>query len=212
MESERSRKVVRSYRLVFRRRWRIFKIQNWRIPLPNGLELRAVGYWLCCLIAVAALGRAPGTSALLSAIPPSVRLVGIPAAAAWALSRWEVDGRSPHRALLALAGHLIRPRDVAGLRRCRAVGRELVPLEELAAGPDLSAPDYPKGRLVGPAEVLLRYPVAVELEGVPRGVGESREERMEAAAVWRLRRPPGAVPLRQGKTLRIPAGRVVVFE
>ena len=33
-----STKVVRSYRLVFRRRWRIFRIGNWRLPLP-GAEL-----------------------------------------------------------------------------------------------------------------------------------------------------------------------------
>jgi hypothetical protein len=34
------RKTVRSYRLVFRRRWRIFRIQGWRTPLPGGIELR----------------------------------------------------------------------------------------------------------------------------------------------------------------------------
>jgi hypothetical protein len=212
MDAQRSRKVVRSYRLVFRRRWRIFKIQNWRIPLPNGLELRAVGYWFFCLLAIAVLGRAPAVGAVVRAIPESVRLLGIPVAAAWALSRWEVDGRSPHRALLALGGHLLRPRDVGGLRRCGAVGRELVPLEELAAAPDLSAAEYPRGRLVGPAEVLLRYPVAVELEGVPRGTGDSREERMAAARTWRLRKAPGAAPLHRGKTLRIPANKEVVFE
>ena len=212
MEPQRSRKVVRSYRLVFRRRWRIFKIQNWRIPLPNGLELRAVGYWFCCLVAIAVLGRVPVIGLLVKAIPESVRLLGIPVVAAWALSRWEVDGRSPHRALSGLVGHFLRPRDLAGLRRCPPEGSELVPLEEVAAAPDLGAAEYPRGRIVGPATVLLRYPVAVELEGVPRGVGESREERMAVAALWRLRKPAGAAPLHQGRTLRIPAGRVVVFE
>ena len=48
MSGDSGRKVVRSYRLVFRRRWRIFRIQNWRIPLPGGLELRMIGYWLAC--------------------------------------------------------------------------------------------------------------------------------------------------------------------
>jgi hypothetical protein len=212
VESRQSRKVVRSYRLVFTRRWRIFKIQNWRIPLPNGLELRAVGYWCCCLAGVAALAHLPAIGVAVGAIPESVRLLGIPVAGAWALSRWEVDGRSPHRALFALIAYLIRPHDLAALRRCRAVGHELAPLQEVAAAPDLSTAEYPRGRLVGPAEVLLRYPVAVELEGVPRSAGESREERMTGASVWRLRKPVGAAPLHRGKTLRIPANKEVVFE
>jgi hypothetical protein len=210
--AQRSRKVVHSYRLVFRRRWRIFKIQNWRIPLPNGLELRAVGYWVCSLVGIAALGKLPVLGVAVQAIPESVRLLGMPIVAAWGLSRWEVDGRSPHRALLALIGHHLRPRHLCGLRRCPPVGAELAPVEQVASAPDLGASEYPSGRLVGPATVLLRYPVAVELDGVPRGVGEGRSERMAAARVWRLRKAAGAVPLHKGKTLRIPAGRVVVFE
>jgi hypothetical protein len=34
MAEAKPRKLIRSYRLVFRRRWRIFRIQGWRIPLP----------------------------------------------------------------------------------------------------------------------------------------------------------------------------------
>lgn len=212
MSAERSRKVVRSYRLVFRRRWRIFKIQNWRLPLPNGLELRAVGYWFSCLVAIAALGRLPMVGLLISAIPESVRLVGMPMVAAWGLSQWEVDGRSPHRALFGLVGHYLRPHDLSGLRRCPPAGSELAPIEEVTGAPDLAGPDYPRGRVVGPATVLLRYPVVVAIQGVPRGVGDVVEERMSAARVWRLRKAPGAIPLHRGKTLRIPPGRVVVFE
>ena len=148
----------------------------------------------------------------MKAIPQSVRLLGIPVVAAWALSKWEVDGRSPHRALFGLVGHFLRARDLAGLRRCPAEGSELVPLEEVAAAPDLGGAEYPRGRIVGPATVLLRYPVAVELGGVPRAVGESREERMAAARVWRLRKAPRAAPLHRGKTLRIPKSKEVVFE
>jgi hypothetical protein len=210
--SQRSRKVVRSYRLVFRRRWRIFKIQNWRIPLPNGLELRAVGYWLCCLVAIAALIRVPGIGLLVAAIPPSVRLLGMPIVAAWGLSQWEIDGRSPHRALAGVVAYYFRARALAGMRRCPREGTELAPVEELASAPDLSGTDYPPGRLLGPATLLLRYAVAVELEGVPAGVGEDRAERMAAARLWRVRKAPGALPLHRGKTLRVPPGRVVVFE
>src|SRR5262245_41211514 len=120
--AERGRKAVRSYRLVFRRRWRIFRLQGWRIPLPGGLELRAVGYWLACLALVGLLGGLPLLGSLIGAVPAALRLLALPVAAAWALSRWEVDGRSPHRALLGLAAWRLRPRTVAALRRCPAAG------------------------------------------------------------------------------------------
>src|SRR6476620_8642344 len=99
MPAPRQRKSVRSYRLVFRRRWRIFQIQGWRIPLPGGLELRLLGYWLACLAALFALASLPLLGALVSLLPPSLRLLALPIAAAWGLSRWELDGRPPHRAL-----------------------------------------------------------------------------------------------------------------
>lgn len=211
MSSDRSPKVVRSYRLVFRRRWRIYRIQNWRLPLPGGLELRSVGYWLACLAGIALLARLPLIGLVVGAIPPSLRLLALPVAGAWALSRWEVDGRAPHRALAGLAGWWLRPRVLAGLRRCPAEGSVLVPLRQLALAPDLYGSSYPRGRLRGPARVLLRYPVQVALEGVPRGARENRAQRLASARRWRLS-PIGAPALHQGKTLEVPAGRTVIFE
>lgn len=204
-------KVVRSYRLVFRRRWRIFRIQSWRIPLPGGLELRAVGYWLACLGAIALLARLPALGALLTALPTSLRLVAAPVIGAWALSSWEIDGRSPHRTLIGLSCWALRPRVLAALRRCPRPGAALAPPAPISMAPDLRAPRYPRGRLPGPARVLLRYPVAVALEGVPHGTGPERAERMAAARRWRLRATGGA-PLHAAHTLEIPAGRVAVFE
>lgn len=211
MSAEGSLKVVRSYRLVFRRRWRIFRIQNWRIPLPGGLELRAIGYWLCCLAALGALGRLPLLGAAVAALPPSLRLLALPIAAAWALSRWEVDGRSPHRALCGLALWRLRPRTLGALRRCPREGAVLAPLSSIAMAPDLHGAAYPRGRIVGPARLLLRYPVAVRLEGVPRGVGVGRAQRMGAARRWRLR-ATGGPPLHSGHTVAVPSGREVIFE
>jgi len=203
--------VVRSYRLVFRRRWRIFRIQNWRIPLPGGLELRLLGYWLVCLAAIAILARLPLLGAPISAAPASLRLLALPIAAAWLLSRWEIDGRAPHRALVGAAAWWLRPRVLAAGRPCLAPGVELAPLGRLALAPDLGGGEYPRGRLVGPARILLRYPVRVELDGVPRHCGATRVERAAAARRWRLR-PAGDSPLHKGKTLEVPAGRTVVFE
>jgi hypothetical protein len=211
MPVESTHKVVRSYRLVFRRRWRIFRIQNWRIPLPNGLELRLLGYWLVCLATIAALGRLPLLGVPIAAAPASLRLLAGPIAAAWALSRWEIDGRAPHRALAGLCAWWLRPHVIAAGRRCLAPGIAFAPLRQLVLAPDLSGGEYPSGCLAGPARLLLRYPVRVELDGVPRRWGATRRERAAAARRWRLR-PAGAVPLHRGKTLEIPAGRTVIFE
>lgn len=211
MAGNSQRKVVRSYRLVFRRRWRIFRIQGWRIPLPGGLELRAIGYWLACLAALSMLGQVPLLGLAVGALPPSMRIGALPLAGAWALSRLEVDGRSPHRALAGLALWRLRPRTLAGLRRVPSEGTVLAPPPPIAMSADMEGPSYPRGRLIGPARILLRYPVAVELEGVPRSAGADRAERMVAARRWRLS-ATGGPPLHAGRTLEVPAGREVVFE
>lgn len=210
MTDERPRKVVRSYRVVFRRRWRIFRVQGWRVPVPGGIELRAIGYWLACLAALGLLARLPLLGVPVGLLPPSLRLVALPLAAAWALSRWEPDGRPPHRALAGLAAWRLRPRNLAGLRRCPPPGAVLAPPGPLRLGPDFDAPRYPRGRLEGPASLLLRYPVRVALERVPRGTGEGLSERSAAARRWRLCQA-GDTPLHRGRTLEIPAGRTVVF-
>lgn len=204
-------KVVRSYRVVFRRRWRIFRLQNWRIPLPGGLELRAVGYWLACLVAVALLERLPLLGSAVLTLPTSVRLVALPIVGAWVLSSWEIDGRSPHRALYGVVSWWLRPRVLASLRRCPAPGMTLAPPWRLTMTPDLRGPNYPRGRLVGPVRVLLRYPVAVKVEKVPRAAGQDRAARVAAAGRLRLRATGGA-PLQSGRTLEIPEGKVVVFD
>lgn len=195
MPDPTNRKTIRSYRLVFRRRWRIFRLQGWRIPLPGGIELRLLGYWLASLATAFLLGRLPLIGIAVAALPPSLRLLALPLAAAWALSRWELDGRPPHRALSGLIGWRLRPRSLAGLRRVPPEGEGFAPIAELALGPDLAASAYPRGRLAGPARLLLRYPA--------RAVAERKG--------WSLR-ATGAPALHSGRTLELPAGRTLSFE
>jgi hypothetical protein len=205
MSSEGKRKVVRSYRLVFRRQWRIFRIQGWRIPLPGGLELRQLGYWLVCLGVLLVAARLPLLGAAVSALPSSLRLVALPIAVAWGLSHWEVDGRPSHRALLALLLWRVRHKDCAGFRRCPAVGNDLAPLGDLALGPDLSAPTYPRGRVRGPVKLLLRYPASVAEAPRLRPGGRGR------VSSWRLRGLRRG-PLHSGRTIEVPSDASVLFE
>jgi hypothetical protein len=188
-------KVVRSYRLVFRRRWRIFRVGNWRIPLPGGLELRLIGYWLACLAAVSALGRLPLVGLPIAAMPAALRLLVVPLLAAWALCRWELDGRPPHRALVGLATWWLRPRVLGGGRRVPAPGAEMFPLGVLVLAPDLESAALPVGCIDGPARILLRYPTSARRYG--------------RTAI--LRRRPGAA-LHNGHVLEVPRGHSVRFE
>jgi hypothetical protein len=188
-------KVVRSYRLIFRRRWRIFRIGNWRIPLPGGLELRLIGYWLACLATVSVLGRLPLVGLPIAAMPAALRLLVVPLLAAWALCRWELDGRPPHRALLGLATWWLRPRVLAGGRRVPAPGAEIAPLGTLVLAPDLQSAGLPVGRIDGPARVLLRYPTSARRRG----------------RTIRLRRRPGPA-LHKGHVLEVPAGHSLLFD
>jgi hypothetical protein len=191
----RDTKVVRSYRLVFRRRWRIFRIGNWRIPLPGGLELRLIGYWLACLAAVSMLGRLPLVGLPVAAMPTALRLLAIPLLAAWALCRWELDGRPPHRALVGLASWWLRPRVLAAGRRVPAPGAEISPLGALVLAPDLESPRMPEGRVDGPARILLRNPTDAERRG----------------RTLRVRRRPGPA-LHKGHVLEVPRGHSVLLE
>lgn len=193
--ADRGTKVVRSYRLVFRRRWRIFRIGSWRIPLPGGLELRLLGYWLTCLAATAILARLPLVGLPFAAMPAAIRLLALPLLAAWALCRTELDGRPPHRALLGITSWWLRPRTLAASRRVPAPGTELSPLDSLVLAPDLESAALPAGRIEGPARLLLRYPVA----GRRRG------------RTVRVRRRPGPA-LHKGNVLDLRRGHSVVFE
>jgi hypothetical protein len=133
-------------------------------------------------------------------MPASLRLVALPVASAWLLCRWEIDGRPPHRALAGLIAWRARPRHLGALRAVPPLGTELIPLDRLSLAPDLTASRYPRGRLSGPARLLLRYPV--------RATARRRSSR---ARSWRLQ-PTGARPLHRGRTLEIPAGINVEFE
>lgn len=211
MPARTSQKVVRSYRVVFRRRWRIYRIEKWRLPLPGGLELRTVGYWVAGLLLMLVMSRLPVLSVGLALLPGSVRLGAIPLIAAWALSGWEVDGRPPHRVLAGVVSWWLRPRVIAGLRPCPAADTAVVPLRRLVMAPDLHGPTYPRGRVVGPARMLLRYPARVCVEGVPWWSRSPGTMRFNGAKRWRVSDIAGP-PLHRGKTINVPAGRVVIFE
>jgi hypothetical protein len=213
-EREPERVSVRSYRLVTDRlERRLFKIDRYRLPLPYGVPLRSILYGASTMAAIALLSRLPLVGAALGLLPPSVRWIALPILAGIVLTRFEVDGRPPHRAGLAWAVYRLRPRILAGLRRTPAVGERFAPVLEVATRPSGNEPTYTPGRITGPAELVLGYPCRLEAEGVPRRASDAPPaERVARARRLRVRPIAGARPLIVGQQLRVPAGRELVLE
>jgi len=64
-----AREPIRSYQRIFRPERRIYQVEGHRLPVPGGVPLRWVGYFLASLLAVIALsGRSPLVAALAAAV------------------------------------------------------------------------------------------------------------------------------------------------
>jgi hypothetical protein len=163
--------VIRSYRRVFEVDRRIYRVDRWALPVPGGVPLRAVGYFVATLLLMLLLGQLPG----VAEISAPIRFVVIPLAVAVLGTQAAPDGRVAHR--FALDWLRLRWRS-----RRRSVGRAL-PLEgepvlwhgELAVCWDADAPQLRPGRVRGPALVEFRVPV--ELGGHGRRVIARPAER-----------------------------------
>lgn len=164
--AKRREVAVRSYRSVLDGlERRIYRLDRWRLPTPHGVSVRSIVYVLAVLATVAVAGRLPVAGAGLSLVPDSLRWLGVPLTGGIALAAWAPDGRPPHAALRSLVRFWLWPRTLAGLRRCAPVGAELAALGRVQLAPSGDEPRYRRGRVRGPARVVLRYPARVERRG-----------------------------------------------
>jgi len=107
--------TVRSYGRVFRLERRIYRIDRFVLPLPGGLPVRALLYFLAALLATLALTVVPGVDWVLSLVNPPLRYVVIPVGLAVLATQAAPDGRRAHRFVLAwLRLRLRRRRNVCG--------------------------------------------------------------------------------------------------
>lgn len=202
---------VRSYReVVDAVERRIFRIDRWRLPTPHGVSVRAIGYALACLAAIAIAASLPLLGPLVELVPESVRYLALPALGGWGLSAARIDGRPPHHALLAAVRHRLRPRTLSGLRPTAAVGARLAPVAAVQIASTGDEPAYRRGRVRGPARIVLRYPAELRPE---RGRRPRAGEVDPLAGARRVRvRGLSGRALSRGEELRVPAGAEVVFE
>lgn len=188
---------------------RIYRVDRWRLPAPGGVQVRAILYTLAAGVGFMAAAKLPVAGQLLRLLPVGVRLVALPVLAGWALASWQVDGRAPHHAAAGLARYRLRSRTLAGLRPTAAVGAQITPVAAVQIAPAGDEPAYRRGRVRGPARVVLRYPAQLEVERA-RGRGAEALAASRRVRVRGLGERPR--PLSRGRELRVPEGAEVVFE
>lgn len=149
---------LRSYRLAFELERRIHRIDSFRIPLPYGMPLAALGWAAATLVLVLLAAPVPLVGDLLAKAPMPVRLLFIPGLAAHLLCRQTSDGRPAHEALLARAAFAMRAKRRVGLMPVRGRALDRMPLTVV---PDERGPSYRKGTVVGPSMLRLRQPAQI---------------------------------------------------
>jgi hypothetical protein len=181
---------IRSYRVCFDLERRIHKIDRWRVPLPYGVPVRGLAYFVVVLLAVLAAAQLPITGAVIGALHPAVRLFVLPVGAAAVLTRWSLDGRSAHQVALAAVRMQTEPSRVAAFRPARPGGR--AELGELVLAHDERSARLRRARVEGPARVTLRYPISARPRGRTLRVAQAGED-----ALWRGKQ----VDLRAGQRM-----------
>ena len=185
--------VIRSYRVIFDLERRLHKIDRWRVPLPYGLPLRSLGYFVAGLFAVIVVGQLPIVGALLGVLHPAIRYLLLPIVVAYALTHWKIDGRLPHATAFAWVRMHTQPRRLAAFRAADPVGRaELGPV---TLAPDERGARLRKGTITGPARIILRYPTRMR----------ARRKTLHLAQ-------DGTEPMWRGKQINLRADQRVVIE
>lgn len=159
-----SRLRLRSYRSAFVLERRIHRIDSFRIPLPYGLPLAALGWGAGSAIALVVLSGVPVMGAVVLAVPWPARLIFLPGLAAHLLCRTTSDGRPLHETLVANAAFALRPRLRLGLQRVPWIRPEASAAVVALAADERSA-EYRPGTVNGPASVRLRQPARLTLSG-----------------------------------------------
>ena len=148
---------IRSYRVCFDLEKRIYRLEQWRLPVAWGIPLRGVGYAALAFVAILIAAGLPLIGPALDALPAPVRLLILPVGIAYALTTAKIDGRPLHAGAGSLARHALAPTWVSGFERCAAPG-SVVRLGDLTIAPDHTGPALRRARIDGPCRVLLRYP------------------------------------------------------
>jgi hypothetical protein len=167
---------------VFQVDRRIYRVDRWAVPVPGGVPLLGVGYFVGALLVLLLAAHLPAVGGVVVGLSPPLRFVVLPLAVAVLGLQAAPDGRVAHRFA----------RDWLALRlrtRRRSAGRT-VPLEsepvgwrgEVATRWDEHAPALHGARVVGPARVTFAVPVAIS-QARGRVVARAREDGVAGDSV-----------------------------
>jgi hypothetical protein len=196
------RVLIRSYALVFRMQRKLFKVDRWRLPLPGGLEIRAIVYAVAVLLGDLILSRLVLIGPISDKLPAPLHWAILPGLIVFVLVKLEVEGRPPHRVLSSLLGWWVKPKYFVGLRP--AVGPGIrVPIQTLSLTPDWRGPRYRPAEIRGPTTVVCRYPanarIPLNRHGEPKG------------ARMYLSEPSYDRLVLEGNAIEIPAGKRLIL-
>lgn len=166
------RVLIRSYALVFRMQRKLFKIDRWRLPLPGGLEIRAIVYAIVVLLGDLIVSRLALIGPLTDMLPAPLHWAILPGLLVFVLVKLEVEGRPPHKVISSLLGWWVRPKYFIGLLPAERPGIQ-APIETLFVTPDWRSARYRPAEIDGPTAVVCRYPanarVPLDRHGEPKG-------------------------------------------
>lgn len=152
--------ILRSYRLAFEVERRIHRVDRFRIPVPYGIPLVALGYWAVVMVVFLVAGAMPVLGTLLAALPWPLRLILLPGLVTRGLCQKRADGRPAHEALTAYLAFMLSTKHLVGLA---PAPNEDGHLDALALAGDEHSARWPRGVVRGPCTVLVRRPARVEL-------------------------------------------------
>ena len=155
------RLVVRSYARVFAVDRRIYRVDRWPLPVPGGVPLRGVVYFVVALVGVLIGGGLPAIGALLGELSPPFRYVIVPLGVAVLGTQAAPDGRSAHRFAWDWTRLQLRSRRRSAGRPVPVVGEAIPWHGVLPTVWDAGAPELRRGRVTGPARVEFAVPVRV---------------------------------------------------
>ena len=177
--------AIRGYHVCFRIERRIQKIDRWRIPVPYGVPLRALGYAAIAFVAVLILGSLPVISQLLDTFGALFHYAVLPIGTAWVMYRWRIDGRSsPATAIAWLRWRFGRQR-VCACREAEETGP--VTLGDVTVAPDERSSRLRAAVIEGPAKLVFRYPVERQERGSTLTVSQTSAKPQWRGTQVRLR-------------------------
>jgi hypothetical protein len=196
------RVVIRSYALVFRMQRKLFKIDRWRLPLPGGLEIRAIVYAIVVLLADLVLSRLVLVGSVTDELPAPLHWAILPGLVVFVLVKLEVEGRPPHRVIVSLLAWWVGSKYFIGRLPAARPGPR-APIQTLWITPDWRGTRYRPAAVDGPTTVVCRYPanahVRLDRNGRPKG----NAMYLHDASYDRL--------ALEGNTIEVPAGQRLVI-